>query len=518
MPVISTNTAANTAVRYLNINSTDQSESLAKLASGSRITKASDDAAGLAIATKISSDVSSLEQASTNASHGISILQTADGGAANISDILERMKTLASQSASGTVTDTERTYIEAEFSQLVDEIDGIATSTRYNGQSLLDGTSDFADDTTTTAATVTSSLSGATTASSSLTSSSTIAATAGDTLSFDVNGTSVSLTAAGTTITADDIVDAINAQSETTGVTASVDASGMTLTSADGSDITIDNVTGTGTTLSSADLTTLGLTDTDSDGTETYSAADVLTVSDGEEVTFDVNGTTVTLSNDTSEDVGYTAAELVSSINAALVEDGNYDVEASLDADTGALTFTSRTSGEKATVAVDNLTGSLDGTTDFALSDLGLTTATASATGTSTDADTTGSQIIVGSDASDSITLTIKSLTSTDLGIADLNVSTQAGAEEALSVLDTAIDTVSNARAEMGATMSRFEFRSSQIDTSIENLEAAESAISDVDIASEQASLSASSVKVQAAVAAAAQANQMPQNLLSLLQ
>ncbi len=77
---------------------------------------------------------------------------------------------------------------------------------------------------------------------------------------------------------------------------------------------------------------------------------------------------------------------------------------------------------------------------------------------------------------------------------------------------------MSNARAEMGATMSRFEFHSAQIDTSIENLEAAESAISNVDIASEQASLSASSVKVQAAVAAAAQANQMPENLLSLLQ
>ncbi|MEI2384806.1 flagellin [Breoghania sp. JC706] len=520
MPVISTNTAANTAVRYLNINSSDQSESLAKLASGSRITKASDDAAGLAISTKISSDVSALEQASTNASHGISILQTADGGAANISDILERMKTLASQSASGTVTDTERTYIEAEFDQLVDEIDGISTSTRYNGQSLLDGTSDFSDDTVKTAAEVTSTLSGATTATSSLTSSSTIATTAGDTLSFDVNGTTISLTATGTSISADEIVDAINAQSTTTGVTASVDSSGLTLTAVDGSDITIDNVAagGSNTTLTSADLTTLGLTDTDSDGTETYSASDALTLSDGQEVSFDVNGTTVTLSNDTGEDVGYSASELVSSINAALIEDGNYDVTASLDADTGALTFTSRTSGEKATVTIDNLTGSLDGTDDFALSDLGLTTATASATGTATDADTTGSDIVVGSDASDTITLTIQSLTSTDLGIADLDVSTQAGAEEALSLLDTAIDTVSNARAEMGATMSRFEFRSAQIDTSIENLEAAESAISDVDIASEQASLSASSVKVQAAVAAAAQANQMPQNLLSLLQ
>ncbi|MEM5582353.1 MULTISPECIES: flagellin [unclassified Roseibium] len=80
-----------------------------------------------------------------------------------------------------------------------------------------------------------------------------------------------------------------------------------------------------------------------------------------------------------------------------------------------------------------------------------------------------------------------------------------------------AIDEVSNARAEMGATMSRFEFRSAQIETSIENLDAAQSAIADVDIAKEQATLSAASVKVQAAVAAASQANEMPENLLALI-
>lgn len=143
MPVISTNTAANSAVRYLNINASEQSSSLSKLASGSRITQASDDAAGLAISTRISSDVATLNQAATNASHAVSVLQTADGGASNISDILERMKTLATQSASGTVTDDEREYIDAEFQELIEQIDTIATGTRFNGESLLDGTSDF---------------------------------------------------------------------------------------------------------------------------------------------------------------------------------------------------------------------------------------------------------------------------------------------------------------------------------------------------------------------------------------
>jgi flagellin len=274
MPVINTNTAANSAVRYLNANSSQQSESLSKLASGSRINKASDDAAGLAIATRLQSDVTALDQAATNAAHSISILQTADGGASNISDILQRMKALASESASGTVTNNERAYIDAEFQQLADEIDGIASGTRFNGESLLDGTSAF--------------------------------------------------------------------------------ASGVT--------------------------------------------------------------------------------------------------------------------------------------------------------------------VMVGTQASDTITLEIADLDATELGVASLSTTSQTGAESAISALDDAIDAVSSARADIGATMSRFEFRSDTIATTTENLEASESAIRDVDVAAEQAKLSAAEVKTQAAVAAAAQANQMPQQLLNLLQ
>lgn len=275
MAVISTNLAANSAVRYLNANSADQTASLSKLASGSRITNAADDASGLAISTRISSDVTALTQAATNASHGTSILQTADGGASNISDMLQRMKALASQSASGTVTDSERTYIQAEFSQLVEEIDGIAESTRYNGESLLAGTSDFS----------------------------------------------------------------------------------------------------------------------------------------------------------------------------------------------------------------------------------------------------TGMVVVVGSDATnDTISVTIDALTSTDLGVNASDISTQAGATTAITALDTAIDTVSTARANIGALESRFEFRSNTIATSIENLEAANSAIKDVDVAQESANLASIKVKTQAAVAAAAQANSMPSELLKLLQ
>jgi flagellin len=397
MPVITTNIAANSAVRYLNINSAEQTSSLSKLASGSRITQASDDAAGLAISTRISSDVTALTQASTNASHGISVLQTADGGASNISDILQRMKSLASQASSGTVTDTERTYIDAEFSQLTDEVDGIATGTRYNGESLLDGSS------------------------------------------TQYNATGVAV---------------------------------MVGSSAD------DTIT---LSLASLDSTTLGLTS----GASASSAASItgseITSIDASagDVSFDVNGVTVTLADDggAAGDGVWSADAIAGAITQALAAGGVTDVTAT--ASDGKLTLASTSTGSTSYIEVNNFTGTT-------AADLGLsTTAT------------------YGADAT----------TSTSLSVA-----TQSGAEAALDALDTAIDTVSKARADIGALESRFGFRSEQIATSIENLQAANSAIIDTDVASESSKLASAKVKTQAAVAAAAQASQMPQDLLKLLQ
>lgn len=391
MAVISTNIAANSAVRYLNMNSVDQSSSLSKLASGSRITKASDDAAGLAISTRISSDVTALTQAATNASHGTSILQTADGGASNISDMLQRMKALASQSVSGTVTDSERAYIDAEFSQLAEEIDGISESTRYNGASLLDGTSDFA------------------------------------------NGMVV--------------VVGSNATSDTIKVT--IDA----------------------LTTSALDITAK----TDEAPASLVGSASGYDASGGD-VSFTVNGTSVTLSatGGTASDGVYTADDIATAINTAL---GTSTVSASVDATTGKLTLSNTATGSTAEITVA-------GTGSFDVADLGFDDTSS----TGRDAGTT------------------------------LSVATQDGAQAAIDVIDAAIDKVSSARANIGALESRFEFRSNTIATSIENLEAANSAIKDVDVASESATLAAAKVKTQASVAAAAQANQMPQELLKLLQ
>jgi flagellin len=411
MPVISTNTAANSAVRYLNINAKEQSESLSKLASGSRITQASDDAAGLAISTRISSDVTTLNQAATNASHGISVLQTADGGASNISDILERMKSLATEAASGTVTDDDRTYIDAEFQELTEQIDTIATGTRYNGESLLDGSSAFDSDSGGTAIVVGSSSS--------------------DTINVSISS-----------LTTEDL--------------------GIVATTAESAELTIDP-----------------------DEVEQF------TLDEGETLTLTISGdagdSTVTFTGQTGGST-FTGDDLVSVLTGGTVAGAS----ATLDTDTtftknddGSLTVASSTTGSSSTLALSIDTSATTASDDITnVSDLGIDVSTAT-----------------GRDAGET-----------------LNVLTQDAANAVLDKLDTAIDSVSKARAEIGAQESRFEFTSDSIATSIENLEAAGSAITDTDVASEEAKLASAEVKVQAAVAAASSANEMTQNLLKLLQ
>jgi flagellin len=143
---VATNTSAATAHRYLKTNDMETSRSLAKLSSGSRIVRASDDAASLAVGTKLKADVNALRQAQVNASHGSSVLQVADGALQQVSDILIRLKALSTQAVTGSISDTERGYLNSEFSQLKTQLDDLAAQTKFNGTPLLDGTfsTDFA--------------------------------------------------------------------------------------------------------------------------------------------------------------------------------------------------------------------------------------------------------------------------------------------------------------------------------------------------------------------------------------
>jgi flagellin len=140
MPVISTNIAANSALNFLNLNSSQESEKISQLASGNRIVKASDDAAGLAIGTQLDANVTVFTEDNVNVVQGSSILQSTDGALAQISNVLQRMMALATEGASGQVTGTQRVQdINTEYQQLKLEIGSIVKSTTYAGQSLLTG-------------------------------------------------------------------------------------------------------------------------------------------------------------------------------------------------------------------------------------------------------------------------------------------------------------------------------------------------------------------------------------------
>jgi flagellin len=138
---INTNIQALAAQRFLNINSEHQKSSLDHLSSGSRINKAGDDAAGLAISEKLKASIRSLRQASRNANDGVSLVQVAEGSLNEISNILIRLRELSIQSASDTVADTERVFTNREVQQLKAEIDRISAVTEYDGTKLLNGTS-----------------------------------------------------------------------------------------------------------------------------------------------------------------------------------------------------------------------------------------------------------------------------------------------------------------------------------------------------------------------------------------
>jgi len=139
--IVNNNPASISAQRNLSVRSDSLSRSVERLSSGLRITRAADDAAGLGLSETLRAHIRSINQAVRNSSDGISLTQIADGGASTIGNLLSRLRELASQSSSGTVGSTERSYIDSEFLALRSEIDRIAQVTEFNGQALLSGSS-----------------------------------------------------------------------------------------------------------------------------------------------------------------------------------------------------------------------------------------------------------------------------------------------------------------------------------------------------------------------------------------
>ncbi|MFO0698007.1 MAG: flagellin [Nitrospira sp.] len=137
--IVNNNPASIAAQRNLSINTLSLNRSVERLSSGLRVTRAADDAAGLGLSESLRAQIRSINQATRNASDGISLTQIADGAAATVGSLLARLRELSSQSASGTVGNTERSYIDQEFIALRSEIDRIAQVTEFNGQALTSG-------------------------------------------------------------------------------------------------------------------------------------------------------------------------------------------------------------------------------------------------------------------------------------------------------------------------------------------------------------------------------------------
>lgn len=142
---IATNVPSLSAQRSLSVNNKEQQNTLGKLSSGTRIVRAADDAAGLAISEKLKAQMRGLQQASRNANDGISMIQTAEGGLNEVSNILVRLRELSVQSASDTVGDSERKFTDLEYQNLKSEVERISQVTEFNGKKLLDGSGDKYD-------------------------------------------------------------------------------------------------------------------------------------------------------------------------------------------------------------------------------------------------------------------------------------------------------------------------------------------------------------------------------------
>ncbi len=406
--VINTNVSSLTAQRNLNTSQSSLATSLQRLSSGLRINSAKDDAAGLAISTRMTSQVRGLNQASRNASDGISLAQTAEGALGTIGENLQRMRELSVQAANGTLSTTDRDALQSEISQLKNEIDRVANQTSFNSTKLLDGsTNGFTFQ---------------------------VGADANQTIAISSLG--------------DSRVDKLGESTYAT-----FDGDAITLAAGDLSAVE-GSATGTTVKIGGFELNGITIAETE------------MTVGDNTAVT-------------ASEYKSY-MSKTVDAINAKSSESG---VTAELVYDA--------TAGE-AKISL------------FSTKDIEFTAGT--------DNDGT----LIGIDGADGAAAATGQAVAS-VGFEDIDVTSIAGANKALTMLDGAIAAVNTMRADLGAVQNRFESTITNLSTTSENVSAARSRIQDADFASETANLTRAQILQQAGTAMLAQANSLPQNVLSLL-
>ena len=478
--VINTNVMSLNSQRNLNKSQSGLGTALQRLSSGLRINSAKDDAAGLAISERFSSQIRGLTVAGRNANDGISLSQVAEGALTEVGNILQRVRELSVQSANATNSASDRSALQLEVGQLTSELNRIAKSTEFNGQKILDGSF------------------GTALFQVGANADETIVATTsnfktnqyGD-YRISGNGNTV---AAGETYAAGSI--SISGSNGTQTVSFLSTDSAETIASA--VNLVVDQ---TGVTASAKTTAELSFGDS---GTYAFTLASE-------------NNTAVEISFNLSESTGSDA--LSQAVNAFNDQQAKTGVVATIAADSKTISLTNydgKVINLQDTSFANSSTVSV-ATNAAASSVIVLNTDTAVNTARVTGEITFDSEkaFVVSGTAADVVSGTAE--TSTLQKVSDLDISTVSGSNLALSIVDAAISQVSNQRAKFGALQNRFSSTISNLETSVENLSAARSRIRDADFAVETAELTRTQILQQAGTAMLAQANSIPQNVLSLL-
>ncbi len=503
--VINTNVLSLNAQRNLDRTQGELAQALQRLSSGLRINSAKDDAAGLAISQRFTTQIRGLNQAVRNASDGISLAPTAEGALAELNNNLQRIRELAVQSANATNSSSDRAALDAEVQQRLAEIDRIATQTSFNGKTLLNGSFGNA--------------------------SFQVGANVGETISLSL-GTSTRTTNIGKTAdyvggTVFDPTFAVGQQS--TGVDGSAIASGdLTIAIGSGQAVSVqasvaDNAL-IGLTAESAFAKVQALNSSGISGlTATANTTAVFDFADVVEADYSltINNQAIYSNRDFSG-VGaeVSGTDFVAAINANASATG---VTASFDSGTNRVTL-SAADGRDVIIAQDDAAaasatgfGATDDTLNNSVGDaLDLSAATAVSARGSVRL-TAAEQVVLGGANPDRIGFTATTLA---VGAAALNtasVRTVSDANTAITRIDAALSTVSGLRSEFGAIQGRFESTIVNLQTVSENLAASRSRIMDADFAAETAALVRAQILQQAGIAILAQANAVPQNVLGLL-
>lgn len=469
--VINTNVASLNSQRNLAKTQMGLETALQRLSSGLRINSAKDDAAGMAISSRMTSQIGGLTQAARNANDGISLAQTAEGALNEITSNLQRMRDLSVQAANASNSSSDRTALQNEVTQLSNEIDRVARSTAFNGVNLLDGS--FTSQTFQVGPNATSNdqITVASIADAKATS-------LGQYTGFTVNSGAITNGAAGT----------------------------LTIAQTGGATATVANVATDAKSLVAA-INSAGVSGlTARANATTLVGAQTATTSAGGTSSFTLNG--VSISVVTSTSAATTKANALSAINA---QSGASGVIA-IDNGSG-LTLTAA-DGRNVAVAGFAL-GTSTGTT---IADFGITAATVQ-TGTFSTSYVrpAGGSVTAIVMSGAGLAATTGNVGATGTVMSALDVTDPTKLANNLASIDAALASVNDGRSLMGATQNRFSSVVANLQTATENLSAARSRIQDADFAAETASLTKMQILQQAGTAMLSQANQLPQGVLSLL-